>query len=98
MDQDSATTVNAAELVALTSKPCKWIAVIRQGTRKSEVESYMNRWPVFVVSDYGMFIVCIPADQTWYADRLASGLFYARVHDTYGEAEADLVANADLIR
>lgn len=97
MDQDASASINASELVALTSKPCKWITVIRQAGTKSEIERYMNRWPVFAVM-VGMFIVAIPGDQAWYADRLASGGFYAKVHDTYNEAEADCYDHVDLIR
>lgn len=95
---DATATVTPNRLVALTETPCKWITVIRQGETQAAVARYVNDWPVFTVSDYGMFIVAIPGDQTWLGDRLASGLFYAKVHDTFADAEADAMNNADLIR
>ncbi len=89
-------SVNARILVALTSQPTKWITVIRRGSTLAEVLRYVNDWPTFEMTE-GMYLVCVPESQTWLAERLASGLFFARVHDTHEAAEAAGVENADLV-
>ena len=93
---DNTATITQSTLVALTSQPAKWITVIRRGSTQAEVLRYVNDWPTFEMTE-GMYLVCIPASQTWIADRLGSGLFYAKVHDTQANAERDAVDNADLV-
>lgn len=82
-------------LLAAGSKAV-WITVIRRGSTAAEVSRYVNDWPVHEMIE-GMYLVCIPESQGWLADRLASGLFYAMVHETFEEAERDAVDNADLV-
>lgn len=90
------TPVTANVLVILTTNPTKWITVIRRGSTVKEVRGYVYDWPIFEMTP-GMFLVCVPERQVWLAERLASGLFYARVHDTYSEAEQTGIDNADLV-
>ncbi len=86
--------VNIAVLDAMVTQPVKWITVIRQGETLDTVLRYVNDWPTYPIGDGGIFLVCIPDRQTWVADRLASGLFYAKVHDTYEDASADAFAQS----
>lgn len=91
MTNDPVFPIDAARLLILTTQPTKWLAVIRQGEKADTVLAYVNGWPTYPLGDEGVFLVCIPESQAWVADRLASGLFYAKVHDTFGEAELDAV-------
>lgn len=89
-------TLDVNALRALTTQPTAWITVIRRNSTREEVLRYVNDWPTVEMTE-GMFLVCIPKSQTWLADRLASGLFYARVHDTFEAAEKNAVENVDLV-
>lgn len=97
MYKDPTFPIDANRLVALTTQPTKWITVIRQGETAEAVLRYVNDWPTYPMGDDGIFLVCIPESQTWLADRLASGLFYAKVHNTHREAEQNAIDNVDLV-
>lgn len=87
--------IHAVQLRVLTTQPVRWVTVIRQGETLDAVLRYVADWPTYPLGSDGIFLVCVPASQARFTvDRLASGLFYAKAHDTYGDAEADAVDQA----
>ncbi len=67
----------------------KYLSVAsNKGTETTTIEDYCYGWVVVQISeDYPLWVVVVPErDAHYIADRLASGLHGARVHDTYDEA------------
>lgn len=86
------------ELAHLFANPHRFLSIISKSGTTEQIERYLNdRGTLSQLSDYPAWIAVVPErDAQFFADRLASGLHGAKVHDTFDEAQSHLIDNADL--